>query len=140
MSADWVATIWVPGIPQAKGNHRASVRGGRAHLYDANRGLKAWEQTVRLTAAEAHLGAQWTEPVELELRFVLPRPRTVRRLLPTKRSGGDLDKLVRAVGDALAGVVYVDDSQIVRLLAQKRYADESESPGCEVMIRVEGVA
>jgi hypothetical protein len=34
----------------------------------------------------------------------------------------DLDKLVRAVGDALTGILYRDDAQIVSLNASKRFA------------------
>jgi len=35
----------------------------------------------------------------------------------------DVDKLVRATGDALSGVVFEDDRQVVRIEAAKAYAD-----------------
>jgi Holliday junction resolvase RusA-like endonuclease len=42
---------------------------------------------------------------------------------PTTRSGGDVDKLARAVLDALAGVAYRDDSQVTSLYLRKCYAE-----------------
>jgi Holliday junction resolvase RusA-like endonuclease len=43
----------------------------------------------------------------------------------------DLDNVVKAVLDALNGVVYLDDAQVVNLVATKRYATE---PRVEVYI------
>lgn len=69
-------------------------------------------------------------PVEVDLRFTIRRPRTVTRSDPTVRP--DLDKLVRAVLDALTGVAYEDDSQVIRLSASKRYGLE---PGVLIALR-----
>ena len=43
----------------------------------------------------------------------------------------DLDNVVKAVLDALNGVVYRDDAQVVNLVATKRYATE---PRVEVYV------
>ena len=69
-------------------------------------------------------------PFEIELAFTLRRPRTVTREAATVRP--DLDKLVRAVLDALTRVAYQDDSQVVRLVAEKSYGSE---PGVFIKIR-----
>ena len=45
----------------------------------------------------------------------------------------DLDKLVRSTLDGLTGVAYKDDSQVIRILASKRYAD-FEDEGAEIFI------
>lgn len=37
--------------------------------------------------------------------------------------GADLDKLARGLGDALTGIAYYDDCQIVRWDIQKEYVD-----------------
>jgi Holliday junction resolvase RusA-like endonuclease len=45
----------------------------------------------------------------------------------------DLDKLIRGVGDALTGVLYDDDSQVIRCLAWKTYAD-TRLPGAFIRV------
>ncbi|MDR1647770.1 MAG: RusA family crossover junction endodeoxyribonuclease, partial [Zoogloeaceae bacterium] len=44
-----------------------------------------------------------------------------RAILPAKRP--DLDNVVKSVCDAMNGVVFRDDAQIVRLTAEKIYAE-----------------
>lgn len=58
-------------------------------------------------------------PVSMQLTFRLTAPKSVRREHPTVRP--DLDKLVRAVLDALTGLAYKDDSQVVSIQASKTY-------------------
>ncbi len=78
-------------------------------------------------------------PVEVECTFYRPRPKSwpKRRQLPS--TSPDIDKLVRAVGDALEGVLYRNDGQTVDLIARKRCGDPAR---CEVIVReiVEGLA
>lgn len=123
-------SFFVAGHPEPKGNHRASRRGGCTVLYDANKRLPAWEAAIKSAALSTRPVAPWEGPVQLDVEFYLKRPPTVppkKRPWPTARSGGDWDKLVRAVGDALAGIFYRDDSQIVIGSVTKKYAD-----GCDV--------
>lgn len=42
---------------------------------------------------------------------------------PCSRTAGDIDKLSRSILDALTGIVYEDDSQVVILNARKEYLD-----------------
>ena len=82
---------------------------------------------MRLAAEHAVTVNGWamaSGPVELEVMFYLDRPSsvsTVKRPYPTVAP--DTDKLLRAVGDSLSGVIYDDDAQIIRVLAWKVYAD-----------------
>lgn len=73
------------------------------------------------------------EAVAVALRFGLPRPkghwgtgRNADRLKPSApawpATKPDVDKLERAVLDALTGVLWADDSQVVMLSADKVYA------------------
>ena len=49
-----------------------------------------------------------------------------------------LDKLLRAIGDAMNGIVYVDDSRIVKFSeCKKEYVRDEEDAG--VQIYVEGL-
>jgi crossover junction endodeoxyribonuclease RusA len=104
---------------------------------EASKYLPAWRNALRLAAEGAVAVEFWSrtsEPVELEVMFYLERPATVpfsKRAAPTVPP--DLDKLIRAVGDALTGVVYDDDSQIVRVLAWKTYAD-ARAPGAFIRV------
>lgn len=98
--------------------------------------LKVWRRQIAdacepYLTQNIHLG-----PIRLEVDFYLPRPRTVsikdraKPIVPP-----DLDKLLRAVGDAVgqSGLIWGDDSQIVEILARKHYADERE-PGAVIVI------
>jgi Holliday junction resolvase RusA-like endonuclease len=45
-----------------------------------------------------------------------------------------LDKLIRAAGDALTGIVYTDDAAITHITAHKRLAEPTETPGVHISI------
>lgn len=83
--------------------------------------------------------------MSLAVVFTFDRPKSApksRRVWPVTRSSGDLDKLCRAVFDALvdAGVMR-DDSQVVRLTTSKVHVGDPWSlhvPGCCVTVRSVG--
>jgi hypothetical protein len=52
----------------------------------------------------------------------LPRPKSLKRTITAHLKKPDLDKLTRAVKDALTLVVWQDDSQVVQMTARKAYA------------------
>jgi crossover junction endodeoxyribonuclease RusA len=129
----------VRGRPVPQGGLTAYNRGSRAVLTHKRRPeLEAWRDAI---ATEARTAVDdrvlMTGPVEVLIRFWLPRPRrhylpaNARRPEPVLRLDApayvdtmpDIDKLGRAVLDALSGVVFGDDCQVARLLVDKRYAD-----------------
>jgi Holliday junction resolvase RusA-like endonuclease len=59
-------------------------------------------------------------PVRLWLTFQFVRPKSAKNR-PLMVVKPDLDKLVRGVCDALTGVIYHDDAQVVEIIASKRY-------------------
>lgn len=63
-----------------------------------------------------------TGPVGLDVTLTFPQLKTPRRW-PITRSSGDWDHLGRAISDALTGVVWRDDSQIVEGRVRKVYID-----------------
>lgn len=65
-------------------------------------------------------------PLKADLMFFYSRPKVSSKSRVLKDSKPDLDNLVKAVLDALNGICYDDDSQIVDLRAAKRY-DEDDS-------------
>jgi Holliday junction resolvase RusA-like endonuclease len=95
--------------------------------------LKTWREDVKAAAVDAMNGRiPFEGPVELLVTFVLVKPKSVKRVWPFVRP--DLDKLLRSTGDALTSAgVYGDDSQLVKITAQKLYGIH---PGAEVLVRV----
>lgn len=91
-----------------------------------------WRQSAQLQLA-TYRSRQLKEPIDeavlVQAVFCLPRPKSVRSMLPTSKSSCDLDKLCRALGDALEGAgVLKNDSRITTWHARKRYA-EADSNG-----------
>jgi len=133
-----MVTFRVVAVPVTKGSVRAFTPAGwtRPVLTSTSTGLKAWEHTVREAAARSlEAAAPRTVGIRVELAFILPRPQShpKRRALAHVRKP-DLDKLTRAVLDALTGVAYADDAQVCRLVCDKRYALETEQPGVVVTV------
>ena len=109
----------VRGKPIPKGSKRHV---GHGIIIDANRKTKPWQQLCTMVAAEHAPAELWTGPVEMNLVFYLPKPGNVpksRLGYPTTRP--DLDKLTRAVKDALAGLIYANDGQVTDMTTKKRY-------------------
>lgn len=111
---------------------------------EANKRTKPWREAIAADA-QAALAGEPAFPglVKAELRFTFARPqahfgtgRNAARLKDSaplyKGSKPDLDKLVRAVGDALtqAGVIR-DDSKIASIATAKTYGD---TPGVRVIL------
>ena len=127
-------TFDVLGRPAPQGSKKSI---GNNRFIESSKFLPAWRHAVRDAAEHAVTVTGWARvsgPVELEVMFYLDRPSsvsTVKRPYPTVPP--DLDKLIRGVGDSLTGVVYDDDSQVIRTLAWKVYADARE-PGAFVRV------
>jgi crossover junction endodeoxyribonuclease RusA len=113
----------VAGNPATKGSTRAvHDRRGRAHVVPDNPRTAGWQQAVAWTAKVA--GAKLLAgPVRVEMLFELRRAGdSLHWPVGTPcRYRPDLDKLVRAVLDALTAICYRDDSQVTELIAAKVY-------------------
>lgn len=130
-------TFRVYGIPQTKGSTKAFMRPGMRYPVVTNDNIKnkSWSQAVssvaQMVKGQYAANTPLDGPLSIRLSFYLPRPKSAPRCVhyPTKRP--DLDKMVRSVKDALTGVLYRDDSQVVHLNASKSYASD---PGVEVTL------
>ena len=97
-------------------------------LHSQGSALAVWRSTVALSARFA--GAKPVEGgVGSEISFRVKRPKTVKRDYPTVAP--DLDKYIRGVLDALTGIAYQDDSQVIDIKAEKVYSD---TPGADIKI------
>jgi crossover junction endodeoxyribonuclease RusA len=129
----------VHGAPVPQGS---LVRSGQGMRHSNARALEPYRREVSREASKAMNGRELIlEPVRLELVFTLARPKghygTGRNAGRLRRSAPaapitkpDIDKLARAVLDALTGIVFRDDAQVVELEIVKRYG----APALEVWL------
>ena len=143
-------SFFVAGTPKPQGSKRAFVNQytGKASLSEsAGEPLKDWRYNVGVVARDTMDGAVIINgPVACRVTFYLPRPKGhylksgLREDAPTHRDKKpDVDKLLRAVLDSLSGVVWKDDSQVISLLGEKRYADPHQA-GAQIDVRIAGIA
>jgi crossover junction endodeoxyribonuclease RusA len=112
-------------------------------VFSDNPRLKGWQQKAALAIAKAREGRPLEAgPVSLIAEFRFARPPSHYTKTGALRAGApqapgrpDLDKLLRALLDALTGVAFKDDAQIIDIDATKRYCDP---PG--VLVRVAPVS
>lgn len=136
-------SVWVAGVPAPQGSKRAlgaGRPGGRIRMIETAKGLKPWraELVKGLRTVGVLDGA-----VVVKLVFVCPRPKATpkTRATPPKVTKPDVDKLARAVLDAmtLAGVI-ADDSYVTTLHAHKRMAELGEPTGAVIHLEPVQVA
>ena len=139
-----LASIFVPGVPRAQGSKRAFVvkgKDGKSHaaMSEDSKWTRPWRADIRKSAGELEVYRE-EGPVGLQLAFTLPRPKSADKgagklktpyELAVKKP--DLDKLTRAVLDALTAVWYKDDVQVVSALISKQVA----LPGQRAGVRIE---
>jgi Holliday junction resolvase RusA-like endonuclease len=137
-------TFTVYGKPQPAGSKRAfairkaGIPTGQIAVVDANKNAKSWQQEVRAVALEA----MWQPggyghglipgPLVVSMTFYATRPKshygtgrntnTLKASAPAFPTGRpDSLKLARGTEDALTGIVYKDDAQVVDLRVRKLY-------------------
>ena len=115
-----IAEFLIYGKPEPKG----SMRGFAKKVGTQYRGIvthtdqsKKWERHIRENID--YIGEVFDGPLDVYLFFTFQRPKTVTRDRMSVKP--DIDKLARAVLDALTGLVIKDDSRIVSLSARKEY-------------------
>lgn len=126
--------FYVLGKPEPQGSTRAFVVKGRAVTTSANPNMKGWRERVATEAQAAGVTFHEVGPVQVEVGFRMPKPKSTPRRVVAPVTKPDIDKLGRAVLDALTGISYKDDSQVVALTLTKAYAAEGEPSGAWVEI------
>ena len=134
--------FFVPGAPVGKGRPRAARRGTGVVMFTPEKtaGYEALVAAAASNAMRAEAGPLFTGPLEAVLEMRIPIPASWSKAhkaaalagteLPTSKP--DIDNVVKAILDACNGMVFRDDSQVVILIATKRF---SETPGVRVVIR-----
>jgi Holliday junction resolvase RusA-like endonuclease len=147
--------FFVPGKPATAGSKRghwnpAAVRkdGGLGKVVMAPDAKDAvpWRMNVQGHAMQAMIGkVVATGPILLMAQFVMQRPKShyrggkyengLRGDAPAfSGSKPDIDKMARAINDAIKGIVWHDDSQVALQITSKPYANPGETPGAQVRV------
>jgi len=138
----FMVVFTVDGIPQGKGRPRFRRAGNFVQTYtDAK--TKTYEEAIRSASGVAMGSASPLEgPVSVDLYIRVPVPQSyskTRRAMcleaverPLKKP--DIDNVIKAYLDAMNGIVYIDDTQVVRVSAKKTY---SSVAGVDVCIMEE---
>ena len=144
------ATFFVPGTPIAQGSKNAFVspKTLKAHVVETSHAkLQDWRFLIEAYAGKHRPDKPSKKAIVLTARFLIIRPKghygtgrnakELNRLASRFPTGNrDLDKLARAIGDALTGIFYADDSQVVDLFTIKRWCDRfDEKEGCWITVR-----
>jgi len=111
-------------LPEVMGamRPRATVMMGHAHVYNSPRHTKALEAIrERWTTARGSSHAGFTGPVAVSVlaHRAMPASWPKRRMGDPDTAVPDADNIGKLVMDALAGVAYADDAQVVLLVAAK---------------------
>lgn len=127
-------TIIVPGEARGKGRPRFAKRGNFVKTYTDDKTL-SYENLVAYAGAQAMAGrAPLSCPVSVNLSVTTVPPASWSKkkqhlallggVFPATKP--DADNIQKIIYDALNGIVWLDDKQIVTVIYKKRY---SEFPG-----------
>jgi len=114
-------TVYGRSVPMARPR---VVRGkdGRSHTFNPQN-CTDWKQSIALQALPHRPKELLKGALEIDCVFYLLKPKSApkKRLYPTGKP--DIENYSKALLDALEGIMYANDSQIVTLRALKAYDD-----------------
>lgn len=130
----------VPGAPHGKGRPRFANRGKFVQTYTDDK-TASYENLVKLAASRSMAGIELlTCPVAVELYLFVTPPASWSKkkteaalageVFPTTKP--DVDNVLKSIADAINGIVWGDDKQMVDVLIRKRYAVK---PCAHVVVR-----
>lgn len=134
----------VPAIPvaQPRQRHRVMNIGGHAvakNYLPQKSPVNAYKASIQHALHEAYQGPPLEGPLSVTMVFVMPRPgnriwkkRAMPRELCVKKP--DVDNLYKSSADALTGLAFRDDAQIVQATVEKWIAAGDEA--AHVRIRI----
>lgn len=135
--------IIIPGEPCAQGRPRFSTAGGYVKAYDPakSRNYKAFVKLITQEEMKKQ-GWRYTElPIRVRIIAYMGVPASKSKKFkraailgeerPTKKP--DVDNIFKSVTDAMSGIAYKDDKQIVSASIEKFYSDV---PHTEIIIEL----
>ncbi len=130
----------VYGEPVAQGRPKFTTVGGFARAYDPAKSSD-YKQYIKLAAREYAPESLWVGAISIVItayrsmpKYISGSPERAKAaergdILPTSKP--DADNYLKGVKDALKGVIWKDDSQVVDAYVGKRY---SAKPRIEIII------
>lgn len=121
-------TFDIEPVPQLR--PRASARGRRVQVYDPPK-VKAFKKLLHDLASDEYSCPPLLGALEVDVVFYRPVQRSLSKIEKSRRLNNtskpvvkpDIDNYAKATLDALTGVLWHDDSQIVKLVSEKRYGE-----------------
>ena len=115
-------------------------------MYDP-RTAHEWRETVAIVVGSA-VSKPIEGPVELSLAFFFPRPKShygtgknselVKASAPVHHAQKpDIDNVIKSTLDAMNGILYEDDKQVIQLRAEKRWAHQPDQAGLALCVEVQ---
>lgn len=131
--------IFIPGVPVAQGRPRFTTRNGKPRAIDPARS-RGWKIMAGHLMKIAMGSPPLHGPIELRMEATWPLPASQqrKRSVPSKTrrvSRPDLENVLKCWMDAATGIVYRDDSQVVRVIAEKWTAGQGDLVGVRVEVR-----
>ncbi len=143
--------IIVLGTPITKGSYAPYTKNGKAISDDAR--TTVWENKIRAEALQTlriNRLSPYDCPIAITGEIRMPRPDKTMHAFPAyqtakSKGGGDLDKLLRTIGDALQDVqsrylgkskqgIISNDSRIIHWNISKLYATDTRPAGIYLTI------
>lgn len=119
-------SFWVDGIPATKGSWKVTRTG---HLRPDSQRERPWANAVAWTARSFGV-KPLAGAVNVTINLFYPRPKKPTHAFPSRN---DVDKAARSCLDALTGIAWQDDQQVVCLVVTKAY-DAGQGPGAAIKI------
>jgi Holliday junction resolvase RusA-like endonuclease len=131
-------SLTVFGVPVAQGRPKFFRRGNHVGAYDPKKS-RDYKASIRIQAIEqlrvnGAMPPLCEDALAMEVTAYLPRPKTLPKRVVHHIRRPDADNIAKGCKDAMKGVVYKDDSQIVELRVRKVYGDPPR-----VVIRLEKI-
>ena len=134
-----VVKFSVEGVPVGKGRPKFARRGNFVTAYTPAK-TKTYEQQVA-DAARVAMGAKLRtmEPVQVNMDIFVPIPKSWSKIKRARALNGveypttkpDSSNILKSIEDAMNGIVFEDDKQIINHCITKRYSD---NPRVEVRV------
>jgi Holliday junction resolvase RusA-like endonuclease len=121
----------VPGEPVAQGRPRFANRGSFVSVYDP-KPSKDYKKYVALHARQAYAWSPIRGAVKMSVDVYKKMPKSFTKKQKEQALSGELlpivkpdtDNYVKGIKDALNGICYMDDAQVVDESVRKFYSDE----------------